>query len=310
MENQLNKETAFDLMKKKAQLQFSNEQYGKEIDILAHCFEEKKEEFIELGKDVKYYNVIALVLKSNDFRISKEDDLLDFIFKLCEIDRKYECLFEYLWFDYCSLNAVQNFINYVNKNICINENIQAIVSSMSRRLLRKSMPLLPYNIRYNYQLVDRSDPVSGIFSKEYQNDNIIAIEYRNSYKGKVFDRYKYNIFSNISEGTSFRKSFVISLKNNKLFSIAQYMIRGNSGGVSNDQLQSWDLYGKNANTGYWIKLDSHSKECFGTLQTKVFNINYTEPLSEIKLEQTGASSSGSEATFSISAFDIFGWIFP
>ena len=284
-----NNDTSLELIKKKFHLQFSDQEFGKEISIIATNFDKNKDVIFDLGKDPKYYNAISLILQSSDLRVCNEDSLLEYIIKFCEIDQKYECLFQYVWLDYCSVKSIQTFLDYINNNMVHDENLKSVFTCLQKRLLRANIPVLPMNIRYNYQLVENnSDSLDGIFRKE---GDVIAYDEKKSFN--IFECSKIPL-----------NTWTIYLKNRTAFVITKYKIKG---ALSNNRLENWEVQGLSAVSNKWFILDSQQKQNFGPSQCREFIIQSRKPITMVALKTTTSSSF---AVTYISGFEVYGWIHP
>ena len=136
LEDTINEENAIEMIKKKVKLFLPSSNYQKEIEIIANNFETKSEELINLANNKEFYDPIESIIKSNKLKLSSEDFLLNFVLKLCSINREYENLFEYVWIECCTIPEINKFIQYVNDNICLTRNMLSVISCMSRKLLK------------------------------------------------------------------------------------------------------------------------------------------------------------------------------
>ena len=185
----------------------------------------------------------------------------------------------------------------------------SIISCLSRKVMMETnMALLiknEYNNRYFGEYVDDINNINCMLKREYKNNNL-ELTCSNKGSGNVYDLVKGddNVdFYTKNEPNSWIQA---SFKDGKSFHLKKYMIKGSKLRDNEHQLQSWKLEGKTKNNNL-ILLDQHENEPFKNLQLRAFNINFTEPLTSIKLTQTGKNTYGNNY-LEINSFDIFGYL--
>ena len=305
-EQNINKENIFWIIKQK--VNFSpNEKIDSEISYIVSHFSELTDKLIELGKEIKYYHVIESIVTSENIKLASEDEMLFFVIKLCQHNNIYELLFEHVWLEYCSIEPIIEFIDYINKHICKDNHLISIHKCINRRLIQEHVPLKIINYqRYdieNYKYVD-NNPLNGILRQEYLKDNV-EMRTSSTDNGDVYDLLKndtYYYFYTKNEPNSWIEG---NLKNHKPFTITHYVIRGMNFNKYNSQLRTWKVEGRRITDGKWIELDKHENEPFNCLAIRAFPIYSHEKFDTVRLTQTGTSTSGHNNLF-ISAFDIYG----
>ena len=314
-EQNMNEENVIPLIQQKYSFGIPMEEFNSEFSFVSSKFTKFVDQLIELGKDIKYYNIIESIIKHENLLLETEDELLLFILKLCEENNKYELLFENVLLEYCSTEAIREFIEYTNKHICKDNHIKCILKCINRRLIQEQIPVqindqkryvikLKIESKYEY---NGNDPLNGLLRQEYLKDNV---EMRTS---STYNENKdvYDLLKNDTSLDFFTKSYENSwiegnLKNKKPFTITKYVIRGNK--YSNCHLQSWKLEGRRISDGNWIEIDSHQNEPFNKLVVKEFTIQSKEKFDTVRLTQTGKNTSNDDY-LTINAFDIYGSIY-
>ena len=121
-----------------------------EISFISSNFSLFINKFTELGKDDRYYNLIESIVKNENLRLHNEDELLLFIINICEENNIYEILFEYVMLEYCSVETIKQFIEYINKYICKDYHHKSILKCIKRRLIQERIPLEKYDDEQRY----------------------------------------------------------------------------------------------------------------------------------------------------------------
>ena len=308
LEHDLNEENAIALIKQKISFDIPIEELQSEVSFVASNFTNFVNQLIELGSDMKYQNVIEGVVKHEKIQLEKEDDMLLFILKLCEQNNNYELLFQYVWLEYCSVESISIFIQYVNEKICKDNHLKSIIRCINRRLVQDQMPITKFDTkRYNYEIIEYNadDPLNGILRQEYLKNNA-DMRTSSTGSGDVYDLLKNSIEADFYSNDEPNSWIEGSLKNKKLFSLTKYVIRGRKTGSAH--LKSWKLEGHRISDGNWIELDSHQNEPFDQLVLKVFPINSNEKFDTVRLTQTGKTTVNTNY-LNMNAFDIFGKIY-
>ena len=259
--------------------------------------------------------VIECIIKQESLILETEDDLLLFIIKLCEQNNIYELLFEHVWLEYCSVESISKFVQYIDDHVCKDNHLKSIIKCINRRLIQEQIPMqekkekryihfsLESTCEYN-----EDDPLNGILRKENGNDNI-EMKASSECNGNVYDLIKQTFDFDVNFCTSSDDQgpwIEGKIKNHKSFTITKYVIRGNK--TFNEQLQTWKLEGRRVINGDWIELDSHQNEPIDLLELRDFPINCNDKLDAVRLTQMGYNTDNENA-LRIDAFDIFGNIY-
>ena len=312
-EQNMNEENVIPLIQQKYSFGIPIEEFNSEFSFVSSKFTKFVDQLIELGKDIKYYNIIESIVKHENLLLETEDELLLFILKLCEENNEYELLFENVLLEYCSTEAIREFIEYINKYICKDNHFKCILKCINRRLIQEQIPVqindqkryvIKYESKYEY---NGNDPLNGLLRQEYLKGNV-EMRPSSALNGDVYDLLKNNtnldFFTN-SEQNSWIEG---NLKNKKPFTITKYVIRGNKYSSSCNHLQSWKLEGRRISDGNWIEIDSHQNEPFNQLVVKTFPIQSQEKFDAVRLTQTGKTTDNKDY-LEINAFDIYGNIY-
>ena len=310
-EQNMNEENVLPLIQQKYSFGIPIEEFNSEFSFVSSKFTKFVDQLIELGKDIKYYNIIESIVKHENLLLETEDELLLFILKLCEENNEYELLFENVLLEYCSTEAIREFIEYINKYICKDNHFKCILKCINRRLIQEQIPVQiieqkryqPKSYEYN-----GNDPLNGLLRQEYLKGNV-EMRTSSTNSGDVYDLLKNDTnlhFNTKSEQNSWIEG---NLKNKKPFTITKYVIRGRKYEGSNyNHLQSWKLEGRRISDGNWIEIDSHQNEPFNQLVVKTFPIQSQEKFDTVRLTQTGKDTGNSD-NLQINAFDIYGNIY-
>ena len=310
---EITKENALSLLQKKINLFYKPENYEEEIKIIAENFNDSSEKLKELSNNEIYVDVLESIIKNDHLRLPNEDFLLDFIIEICNNNKRYEALFEYVLLEYCKEESIQRFLEYIEKIIPKDRNIKSIFSCLSRKALtQKFKPnwdeyfgKRSYN-KLLYQ-TDINDPINGILKKEFQNNNVL-MEASSKQSDDVYSLLKGDPNSRFFTKDEQNSWIKASLKDNKSFTIKKYSIRGNNESNIEDKLQSWKIEGKLAKTDNWIELDKHENECFDTLQLRSFTIHNSQIFDSVKITQIGVNSQNRHY-LEINEFEISGIVY-
>ena len=80
-----------------------------------------------------------IVLRSPKLRIEDEDSLYDFVRSRSENDLRFASLFEFVHFEYLSVDRIKHFASFVNENLLANINV-GLWNRISRRLICETKP--------------------------------------------------------------------------------------------------------------------------------------------------------------------------
>ena len=151
-----------DILKHKISLKTPILECSKEINFIAKYFLDLENKLYELGKDINNLEIIQEIIKSDSLVLESEDNLLNFVLKLCGFNKAYESLFEYVWLEYCSVDSVKTFIGYVQENIFTSVNSIWAINCINRRLIQEIIPLQPHKIRHTNNNNSNNDKSSKI----------------------------------------------------------------------------------------------------------------------------------------------------
>ena len=316
LENTINKENCISILRKKIALGFERKEYEKEISFIAHHFPSLKEELRLFFEDTINEPLLEEILINDELVLNNEDELLEFIISLSRKNIIYELNFQYVWFEYCSIDSIELLLKYISERFITNQNEQSLFACISRRLIQPKLPIIDEQIQKRYlnienwiKVDDVTDNLKGIFYQENIKENLMVDSphpnNQNPYVLFNADVTAHYVSQNI------QNAFIeVSLKNKKLFIIKKYMIRGHKyDGAQFDRLQDWKLEGKQYNDDKWILLDEHSQEPIQKLETKVFEVNCDTPLVSVRLTQTDLNTRG-ENYIILNGFDVFGLLMP
>ena len=305
---------------------FSFCSFTNEVNFLAKNFMEfiTNEDFIEWSKRTDNIPLLEQILKSDDLLLDKEDSLLSFLIGLFEINCIFSVLFQYLYIEYCSESCVNKLIDSVQKSMLFASQSQlSILNCFTKGYIKlhnscksSEIQLLPldskrYKIKPTSVPYNEGKPLNGIFNYSYDKNNLLLSASSNQNPGNSTWGDVYTLI-HMKDGTSYatqniENSYIeASLKDNSLFIIKRYLIRGNN--CSCDQLQSWVLEGKTQDSDKWETLDSVDNSPIEKYESKVFSVKKELPIQIVRLKQTGANKSNSNYLY-INGFEIYGEIF-
>ena len=89
------------------------DRFGNLRDFIASHFYEIKKEVLD-GLDLE---TAQLLLSSSSLKIEDEDSLYDFVRARSEDDLKFTSLFEFVYFEYLSVDRIENFASFVSENL-------------------------------------------------------------------------------------------------------------------------------------------------------------------------------------------------
>ena len=310
-EQNLNEDNVISLIQQKMAFNIPIDELNNEISYIASNFSNFVDKLIDLGNDIKYSNIIECVVKHENIQMDSEDDLLLFVISLCKHNHEYERLFEYIWLEYCSVESISHFVEYLNENICKDNRLKSIIKCINRRLIQDQIPIKNIDLmRYNFSIIEynESEPLNGILRHEYLKDNV-EMRTSGTSNGDVYDLLKNSKEVDFCTKDEPNSWFEGNLKTKKPFTITKYVIRGRKYKHSDGygHLQSWKLEGHRVSDGEWIELDSHQNEPFDQFVLRTFSIQSKEKFDIVRLTQIGKNT-GNYDDLKINAFDIFGCI--
>ena len=122
--------------------------------------------FHALGKqilDELDLETLQLLLSSPSLQIKDEDSLYDFVRSRSEDDSRFTSLFEFICFDYLSVDRIENFAFFVNENLLEGIN-SAIWRSICRRLILEVKPKRNPRAVCKEFICNGSNSLNGIIS--------------------------------------------------------------------------------------------------------------------------------------------------
>ena len=180
----INKENAFELLSVCQQLGHFDivEQILDFISIHFHLLA-KQDSFIEWCSLDTHYNYVERIITNHSLQLKDENQLLEFIIKICKNNSLNESLLEYVYLEYCNTKSIQIFIDYINENKkeLQDHQMKTIFSCISRRLLQSKLPLpiIYSSHRYFGKIIIGSNNGNTIPSKyiEQINDKTFKLYY-------------------------------------------------------------------------------------------------------------------------------------
>ena len=314
-EQNLNIDNALTLIKQKLYFGLPIEELNSEISYISSNFSTFVDKLVELGNEIKYYNVIESIIKHENLTLTTEDELLEFIIKLCRQNRIYELLYEYVWLEYCSIESISNFIEYINIYMCKDNHFKSIIKCINKRLIQEQIPVKIqnekrykeiYNLESKYDF-NENDPLNGLLLQENFKGNIDMNASSILKNYNIYDLIKNTTDTHFETQNEPNSWIEAKIKNNKSLTINRYVIRGHKYGQHN-QLKSWKLEGRKVSNGEWIELDKHQNETFDKLVLKSFKIESKEKLDTIRLTQTETNTGGNNL-LPLNAFEIYGNVY-
>ena len=312
-ESNINEENVISIIKQKIIFNLPIDQLKSEISFISSHFSQFIDKLIELSKESEYQEIIECIIKDENLQLQSEDELLTFTINLCqESNKNYELFFEYVWLEYCSIECITKFIDYINNNYCNDNHIKSIMKCINRRLLQEQIPIEKTNkkryiIKYiNYEY-NGNNPLNGILRQEYLKNNV-ELRTSGTNHGDVYYLLKNDPklwFATTDSANSWIEG---NLKDKKPFKILKYEIKGNYNGYPGHHLQTWTLEGKRVQDGKWIELDNHQNELFRKLTLKTFEPKYIDKIDTFRLTQTGPNDYNCNVLI-INAFDIYGQLY-
>lgn len=295
--------------------------------VASHFYEIKDEVLKELDLET-----LGLLLSNDSLKIEDEDSLYDFIRSRSEDDMRFASLFDFVLFEYLSVDRVENFASFVGEHLLCSVNI-GLWSRICRRLVLTPKVCEP-NPRSakpgnaNSKHVQRE--IECVYNGSDALDGIISYLTRVS-GGNVHDKGVVSVTASSVEGTRVPKNVADLLADTHFNSRDQpngwicyefkerhvtptsYSIRSywNSNGPGGCHLKSWVLEGSKDGES-WTVLDQreNNSELNDKNVTRNFTIssNLGECFRFIRLRQTGKSHEGKNYIM-ISSFELFGSLF-
>ena len=283
--------------------------------------------FYELSKetlDTFSLEAAQFVLSSPSLKIEDEDSLYEFVRYHAEEDLRFTGLFEFVYFEYLSVESIKNFASFISEKALENIN-SGIWKRMCGRLIleanlqanpRAVTPpgiILPYN---------ESKPLEGIIAHltrecggNVHDKNVVNVTAScvfkddNSYQRRVVELGTDSFLcSNDAKDTWVCYDF----KDRRIIPTS-YSVRSWRDGPGGEHLKSWIIEVSNDGTeNSWIEIDR--RENNSDLNAKYVTANFKisqvprQRFRFIRLKQTGLNHKGNYYV-NISSLEIFGTLF-
>ena len=292
----------------------SYDEYSFELSLAAKHFIVflEDEHFIEFCNNSFYIPLIEQIIVHPNLSLFDENSLLRFLIKLCEKNPMYEYFFQYVYLEYCSPNAIQDYVKFLDANMFNTTSLKATLKCFNRKLIQNSdssTAKFMKNRHMSFFIDDGSlVPVSTSFKSGLLRNAYVSklLQLETSSRSSrelpnILNDNDILFFMSDNEPESWISG---KLLEGSAVSISYYLIRSRD---SNDGHfpQSWKLEGKKTSDTKWTLLDKHINEPFSKLQTKAFQVSNNEYFNEIRLTQIGQNTSNNYY-FDINSFDVYG----
>ena len=268
-------------------------------------------ETLELCKNDFFLPLIEQLISHPNLSIFDENVLLYFLLHICEINQHCEYLFQYVYLEYCTPNAIKQYISYLEEHVFTTNTLKATLTCFSRRLIQNTVPATSKFLKNRHMCFyldsDGQIPIStsfkpGLLRYAHQTNHLkLETSARSSRELYNILEDSENYFISDDEPNSWISATFL---HNSSVSLTHYMIRSRNT-EDGHYPQSWMLEGKNLNDPKWTLLDKHLNEPFSKLQMKAFQVTNQNFFNQIRLTQIGPNTSNDDF-FDICAFDIFG----
>ena len=235
-----------------------SDRFGNLRDFVASHFYEIEKKILD-GLDIE---TLQLILSSSSMKIEDEDSLYDFVRSRSENDLRFTSLFEFVYFEYLSVDKIENFASFVSENFL--DNISSgIWTRICGRLILETRLKNPRNVgppgvKFVY---DSSKPLDGIIA-----------HLTREFGGNVHDKGIVNVTASSVLG-SYEPKDAVDLEGDKEFASedkenswicydfkdrrvtpTSYSIRSQSGGSGSCHLKSWVIEASNDGQS-WTEID-------------------------------------------------------
>ena len=293
-----------------------SDQFGNLRDFIASRFYEIEKEILD-DLDLETSQIL---LSSPSLRLEDENSLYDFVRSRSENDLRFTSLFEFVYFEYLSVDRIENFSSFVSENLLENLN-SGIWRQICRGLTLKTKPneKNPHDCRNNdtgrefvYEDSKKLDGIIAHLTRECGGNvhdlgivNVTASSFQSGYHPKnAVDLRKHAAFDSQDEPNSwicyeFKARSVIP---------TSYSVRSWGYGPGSCHLKSWVIEVSNDKVS-WTEIDRQDNN--NNLNDKYVTRNFTisqvpsESFRFVRLRQTGKSHSGYDF-LTLSALEIFG----
>ena len=267
-----------------------------------------------------------LLLSSPSLRIIDEDSLYDFVRSRSDKDLRFASLFEFVCFDYVSVDGIQNFASFVNENLLENLNSgiwrqicrRLVIETKSKRSnLHASLP----EIQFVYDASQRLDGIIAHLTREcggnVHDEGIVNVTASSNteYAKNVADLGANSYFYSQDEQNSwicydFKERRVIPTS----YSVRTYFWTAVGGGpYAYHHLKSWVIEVSNDGTeNSWTEIDRRANS--EDLRSKHATVNFTVPhvpsegFRFVRLRQTGKNH-WNRCVLCLDSLEIFGTLF-
>jgi hypothetical protein len=267
------------------------------------------------------YDDLGMVLCDDSLKLTSEDSLCELLLCSCERDLSYFGLFEYVKFEYLSVEAVDRFCSFVSEHLdSLNVSIWSQIRS--RLLIPIPVPVSPRPSRFRtmkFCPVSRS-PLDGIIAYlsrqchgNVHTQGVVTITGRDC----MSDNSSYAA-SNAADLTGPSYFYSKNEPNQSLtydfgarrVKLSHYSIRSRHNGNENDHyLQSWVIEGSIDDVD-WVEVDRHEQDLRLNFSNPVelFAVKCrSEEFRLVRLRQTGPNRHSSPSNYLVvSGFELFG----
>ena len=303
-----------------------SDRFGSLRDFIAFHFYELAKEIL----DSLDFETAQIVLSSPSLRIKDEDSLYDFVRSRSENDLRFASLFEFVYFDYLSVDRIRNFTPFANEKLLTTMN-SGIWTRICHRLIRKSCKPSERNPR-NYSNSEEFKQVQMgtefFYKKAKKFDGIISyLTY--SYKGNVHDKGVVNVTALAFDESNRRRhpknavalqsasSYVSQSVPNSWICLdfmncrvipKSYTLKSRSSDLSTFDLNSWVIEVSDDGE-WWTEIDwrDSAKDPWLSFVRAHFRIRHVpkKGVRYVRLRQTGRNALGDDRLI-LTALEIFG----
>ena len=305
--------------------------FGNLKDFIASHFHELKKEILD-GLDLE---TTQILLASASLQIEDEDSLYDFVRSRSENDLRFTSLFEFVYFDYLSVNRIEDFVSFLSENLLEKIN-SGIWRQICRRLIldTKLKEQNPHNCRSNSTGNKGTTSNSNgefVYNESKKPDGIIELLSRRC-GGNVHDRGFVTVTASSVYSRDYPPKSVVDLGKNSEYASADwsnqwicydfkyrrviptsYSVTSYNNGPGANHLRSWVIEVSNDGTeNSWREIDRRDNDynLNGALLTVNFEISHVprESFRFLRLRQTGKNHRGFNY-LNFSGLEIFGTLF-
>ena len=285
--------------------------------------------FYEIGQtvlDSLDLETAQLLLSSSSLKIEDEDSLYDFVRARSEDDLKFTSLFEFVYFEYLSVDRIENFASFVSENLLENISSGIWIRICGRLIIENKLKnknprvSTPPGIEFPY---NSSKPLEGVIA-----------HLTRQYGGNVHDKGIVNVTASSVNGnsSSYLQKHAVDLgtdshwaSNSETYAWlcydfkersvipTSYSVRSISAGSGGCHLKSWVIeVSKDGKENSWREIDrrDNNNELNASRVTVNFKISRVpnESFRFIRLKQTGPEHCGSTHAH-LSSLEIFGTLY-